>query len=160
MIGGGLNTTASAKAANLGVDGARIGTGYDILNGTGADPEANFAGIASDDEGTSEGIFQTGLGGFNLQGKIRIGASGTSCEFLDLNTNIFILDTRHSLTDFSEFLIENASTIVTLTNVNFLALGTNMVAKLKVSRLGRGERLQQKLRALQKRIGQRGIPVV
>lgn len=131
-VGGGLNTTATAKAANLGVDGARIGTGYDILNGTGADPEADFAGIASDDEGTSEGIFQTGLGGFNLQGKIRIGAAGTACEFLDSNTNIFILDTRHSLADFSEFLIEHASTIFTLTNVNFLALGTNNPGRLEM----------------------------
>ncbi len=131
FIGGGLNTTASVMGVNLGVDGARIGTGYDILNGTGADPEADFAGIASDDEGTSEGIFQTGVGGFNLQGKLRIGSGATACEFLDSNTNIFLLDTIHSLTDFTEILIENSASIVTLTNVNFIGLGTNNLGRLE-----------------------------
>lgn len=124
-IGGGLSTTASAKAANLGVDGARIGTGYDILYGTGTDPEADFADIASDDEGTSEGVFQTAPGGYNLQGKLRIGSSTTECEFLDSDTRIFLKDTRHSLTDFTEILLENALSILTLTRVLFLALGTN-----------------------------------
>lgn len=124
-IGGGANITGTARFANFACDAARIGTGYDILNGTGADPEADFAGIASDDEGTSEGVFQTTGGGYNLQGKLRIGSSVTACEFLDSNTNINILDTIHSLTDFTEILLENASSILTLTNVNFNALGTN-----------------------------------
>lgn len=132
QIGCGLNTTASVKAGNLGGDGIRIGTGYDILNGTGADPEADFVGIASDDESTSEGVFQTGIGGFNLQGKLRIGSASTACEFLDQNTNIFILDTFHSLTNFTEILIEHASSIVTLTNVNINALGTNNPGRLEV----------------------------
>ena len=132
QIGGGLNITGTARFENLGVDAARIGTGYDILNGTGADPEADFAGIAADDEGTSEGVFQTTDGGFRLQGKLRIGSSGTACEFLDLNTNIFLLDTIQSLTDFTEILIENASSIVTLTNVSFGALGTNNLGRFEV----------------------------
>lgn len=131
-IGGGANITGTAKFSNLGVDAARIGTGYDILNGTGADPEANFAGIAADDESTAEGIFQTANGGFNLQGKLRIGSGATACEFLDSNTNIFILDTFHSLTDFSEILLEHASSILTLTNINFIALGTNNPGRLEM----------------------------
>ncbi len=125
QIGGGANITATAKFANFACDGARIGTGYDILNGTGADPEATFSGISTNDESTSEGIFQSVGGGYNLQGKIRIGSAGTACEFLDTNTNINILDTIHSLTDFTEILLENASSILTLRNVNFNALGTN-----------------------------------
>lgn len=129
FIGGGLKTTATAKAANLGVDGARIGTGYDILNGTGADPEANFTGISDDDEGTSEGIFQTAAGGYALQGKLRIGSTATACEFLDSNALIVFLDTRHSLTDFSEIILENASSILTLTTITFLGLGTNNPGK-------------------------------
>lgn len=124
-IGGGANITGTAKFANFGADASRIGTGYDILNGTGADPEADFAGIAADDESTSEGICQTAKGGFSLQGKLRIGSAATACEFLDSNTNIFLLDTLHSLTDFTEILLEHASSILTLTNVNFIALGTN-----------------------------------
>lgn len=130
-IGGGLNTTGTSKSPNLGVDGARIGSGYDILNGTGADPEATFAGIASDDEGTSEGIFQSAPGGYNLQGKLRMGSSTVTCEFKDLNTNIFLRDSIHSLTDFSEILVENSGSILTLTNVTFVALGTNNKGKLE-----------------------------
>jgi hypothetical protein len=125
QIGGGANITGTAKFSNFGIDAIRIGTGYDILNGTGADPEANFAGIASDDETTSEGIFQTTGGGFNLQGKLRIGSATTACEFLDSNATIIATDTVVSLTDFTEILIEHASSIVTLDNVVFNALGTN-----------------------------------
>lgn len=124
-IGGGLNTTATAKGANLGVDGARIGTGYDILNGTGADPEADFAGIAADDEGTSEGVFQTAPGGYTWKGKLRIGSSATACEFKDSDATLNLEDTRHSLTDFTEMLLEHASSILTLTRITFNALGTN-----------------------------------
>ena len=130
-IGVGANITGSAKFANLAADAARIGTGYDILNGTGADPEADFAGIASDDESTAEGVLQTAAGGFKLQGKLRIGSSTTACEFLDSNTNIFIVDTLHSLTDFTEILVEHASSILTLSNINFIALGTNNRGRLE-----------------------------
>lgn len=127
QIGGGANVTGTARFANFACDAARIGTGYDILNGTGADPEANFAGVAADDESTSEGVFQTADGGFKLQGKLRIGSASTACEFLDSNTNVFIIDTLdgESLSDFTEILVENASSILTLTNVNFIALGTH-----------------------------------
>lgn len=131
-IGGGLKTTATVKGANLGVDAARIGTGYDILYGTGADPEANFAGIASDDESTSEGVFQTAPGGYALQGKLRIGSAATECEFLDSDATIVIKDTIHSLTDFTEILVENASSILTLTRVTFSPLGTNNPGRFEV----------------------------
>lgn len=132
QIGCGANVTGTAKFSNLAADATRIGTGYDVLNGTGADPEADFAGIATDDASTAEGVLVTVPGGYSLQGKIRIGSSGTACEFLDSNTTINIADTRHSLTDFTEILIEHASSILTLTNVNFAALGTNNPGRLEV----------------------------
>jgi hypothetical protein len=112
----------------------RIGTGYDILNGTGADPEADFAGIASDDESTAEGVFQTASGGYSWQGKLRIGSAGTECEFLDSNALLAIVNTLdgESLSDFTEMLIENASTIVNLTNITFLALGTHNRGRFEV----------------------------
>lgn len=131
-IGCTANITGSAKFANLAADACRIGTGYDILNGTGADPEADFAGIAADDVSTREGILLSVDGGFKLQGKLRIGSGATACEFLDSNTNIFIADTFHSLADFNEILIEHASSIVTLSNINFTGLGTNSPGRLEV----------------------------
>jgi len=131
-IGVGSNITATARFDNTAIDASRIGTGYDILLGTGADPEADFAGIAADDAVASEGVFITIDGGYSWQGKLRIGSGATECEFLDSNININIVDTRHSQTDFTEFLIENSSSIVTLTNVNFLALGTNNPGRFEV----------------------------
>jgi len=78
-----------------------------------------------------EGVCKTTSGRYNVLGKLRIGYGATECEFLDLNTNVFIVDSPHSQTDFTEFLIENASSIVTLTNVNFIALGTNNKGRLE-----------------------------
>jgi hypothetical protein len=121
-IGGGLTVTGNSKDVNLGVDGARIGWGYTITNGTGADPEADFAGIQADDVSTSEGVLQLANGGYNLAGKLKIGSSGTECEFKDSNTNIYILSSFHHLADFCEILVENASSVVTLTNVNFISI--------------------------------------
>ena len=132
QIGGGLNTTAAAKAPNLGVDGARIGTGYDITGGTGADPAATFAGVAADDESTSEGVLQTADGGYKLQGKLRIGSAASACELTESNKLISIRDTRHALPDFTEILLENAASILTLENITFLALGTNNRGRLEV----------------------------
>jgi len=131
-IGCTANITGSARFANLAADACRIGTGYDILNGTGADPEADFAGIAADDLSTREGVLVAVGGGYNLQGKLRIGSATTACEFLDSNTNINIVDTIHSLTDFTEILVENASSILTLTNINFQALGTNNPGRIEM----------------------------
>lgn len=121
-IGGGLNVTGNSKDVNLGIDGARIGWGYTITNGTGADTEADFAGIESDDSSTSEGVLQLANGGYNLTGKLKIGSTATECEFKDSNTNIYILSSFHHLADFAEILIENASSIVTLTNVSFISI--------------------------------------
>jgi len=132
QIGVGSNITAVARFDNTAIDASRIGTGYDILNGNGADPEANFAGIAADDVSTAEGVFVTTDGGFRLQGKLRIGSAATACEFLDSNTSILIVDSIHSLTDFTEIIIEHASSILTLDNVTFTALGTNNRGRLEM----------------------------
>lgn len=124
-IGGGLNVTGSAKDINLGIDAARMGNGIIVLLGTGADTEADFAGIAAADETTQEGVFQNTVGGFNLQGKIHIANSVTLCEFLDSNKNIFILDTLHGAQNLSEIIISAApapGSIVNLTNINFIAV--------------------------------------
>ena len=121
-IGGGITTTATVMGPNLGVDAARIGSAYTVLFGTSADPEATFDGIATNDDSTSEGVFQPTSGGFNLQGKLRIGNGVSECELLDSNVSIFILDTLHSLEDFSEILVAHESSILTLTNVTFTAI--------------------------------------
>lgn len=121
-VGGELGISTTTKAPNLGIDGARIGTGYDVLGGTGTDDPANFLGIATDDESTSEGLFQTSPIGYLWQGKLRIGSSTAACEFEDSDTFVAGRKSNFCQPDFTEFLIENASTIVTLTNVTFRGL--------------------------------------
>jgi hypothetical protein len=125
-IGCGANVTGTAKFSNLAADAARIGTGYTITGGTGADPEATFAGISTNDAITAEGVILAVDGGSKLQGKLRIGQAGTECEFLDLNTNVFFTDTLdgHALEDLTEIILSDDLSIWTLTNVNFIALGT------------------------------------
>ena len=118
-IGVLMGSIATAKAPNIAMDGARLGTGYDILGGTGADDPANFAGIASDDESTSEGVFQTSDAGYIWQGKLRIGDSSNACEFEDSNTFVGVRKTTHAKDDFSEIIVEHASSILTLENVYF-----------------------------------------
>ena len=121
-IGGGLNVTGNSKDINLGIDAARIGSGYIITGGTGADDPADFAGIATNDESTQEGIFQNTTGGFNQQGKIHLGTSAAEGELTDSNKNIFILDGLHHAEDHTEILVRHPSSILTLTNVNFITI--------------------------------------
>lgn len=123
-IGGFWVLGGPAKGPNAAADGARMGSGYDITGGTGADDPANFSGIASDDESTSQGVFQSSDAGYLLQGKLRIGSSGTACEFEDSDKFIAMRITKQCLDDFSEILIENASSILTLDNITFRGLDT------------------------------------
>lgn len=130
-IGAGIRTNVS-KGPNFACDAARLGTGYDILHGTGADPEANFAGIAADDATTSEGILLPIGGGYRQLGKLRIGSASTACEFLDSNLFIGAKVTAHCLDDFTEILIEHADSIVTLKNVTFKGLWTQNRGRFEV----------------------------
>lgn len=133
QIGGSANVTGTAKFSNFACDAARIGTGYDITGGDGPDADATFAGIAANDETTSEGLFQTADGGYSVQGKMRIGNSGTPCVLTDSNTNILIIDGLDGIvqSDFTEFLVSDDASVLTLTNVNFIALGTNNPGRLE-----------------------------
>lgn len=132
-IGGGANVTGTAKFSNFACDAARIGTGYDITGGDGIDADATFAGLATDDESTSEGVCQNADGGYSIQGKIRIGNSGTACVFTDSNTNLVLIDTLDgiALSDLTEFIVSDDTTVWTLTNVNFIPLGTNNPGRLE-----------------------------
>lgn len=135
-FGAGISTTQSVKGANLGVDGMRYGTGYYITGGTGADTEADFAGAEGVDSTSAYGIFQVSPGGYVLQGRFVIGqntsGTATACEFLDSNTLVAFENTEHSLTDFTQIIVDHASTILTLTDVTFLALGTNNPGQFNV----------------------------
>lgn len=135
-IGGGIKGTASVKSANLGIDAARIGTGFDITGGTGADPPGDFKGIADweDDSFNRWGAFRLTWqsGAYNLQGKLRFGGSSNECEFADNGAFINMVDAVHALSDYNEILIEHADTIINLSSCTFKGLGTTTPGRFEM----------------------------
>lgn len=137
FFGGGLNTTATVKGANLGVDAIRYGTGAYltagelISAGDASDNPCTFDGFATQNDNVSNrwGIL-TNLGGsYELQGTFAIGqnnaGTATLCRFEDSDRNISLVDTFHSASNFTQILIDHASTVCNWTNINITALGTN-----------------------------------
>jgi hypothetical protein len=136
-FGGKLSTTASVKAVNLGVDAMRYGTGMYITGGDISNAEAGtFDGAATQNDAVANrwGIL-TNLGGvFELQGKFVVGQSNsgtaTAAEFEDSNKTILIVDTPHTLTDFTEIIADHQDTLFNLTNITFIASGTHNPGQL------------------------------
>lgn len=134
-FGGKLSTTGAVKGANFGVDALRYGTGAYITAGDVGTP-GTFAGFAALDNAVANrwGIL-IGVGGvFELQGRFVVGQNDaktpTAAYFDDSNIMVLLIDTVHSLGDFTQVIVDHASTVFNLTNVTFLALGTNNPGKL------------------------------
>ncbi|MBT8449309.1 MAG: hypothetical protein KJO69_06445 [Gammaproteobacteria bacterium] len=138
-FGASANITAAVKSNNIAIDAFRYGTGAYLYNGESADP-CTFSGFATvNDNSTYRWGILTGIGGTNyeLQGKFVIGqnnaGTATLAYFDDSDINISVVDTVHSATDFSEFIIDHASTTCNWTNINITALGTNNPGKITVT---------------------------
>ena len=138
FFGAGLNTTASVKAANMGLDATRYGTGAYITAGEVANP-ATFAGFAAQNDAVANrwGIL-TDLGGsYELQGAFVVGRDNTGTAtlayFEDSDVSITLVDTPHSSPLFTKFIFDHASTIVKWTNITIKTLGTNNKGSLSVS---------------------------
>lgn len=137
-FGGLTNITGSVKGANLGVDAIRHGTGVYVTGGDGADPDAAFSGLATQNDSISNrwGVF-TGVGaGYELQGKLYIGRNNsgtpTVCVFTDSNKTVAIPENPHVSSTFNEIYVDHASTVLTLTNVTVQSLGTTSPGLLTV----------------------------
>ncbi|OGL85812.1 hypothetical protein A3I37_02995, partial [Candidatus Uhrbacteria bacterium RIFCSPLOWO2_02_FULL_46_19] len=134
-FGATANITAAVKSANLGVDAIRYGTGAYITAGESGDP-ATFSGFATlNDTSTNRwGILSAVGGAYELQGRFVVGQDNTGTPtlayFSDSNKLITIVNTVHSLTDFSQIIVDHASTVFNLTNITVLALGTNNPGRL------------------------------
>ena len=135
-FGSGMNTTATVRSANMGLDATRYGTGGFISAGDIATP-ATFNGFATENDRNDVapnnnrwGIL-TSLGGTNyeLQGVLVVGqnSAGTPVQsyFSDSNKNINLADTVHSTTDFTQFVLDHALSECHWNNINITALGTN-----------------------------------
>ena len=129
-FGGQLSVTGTLRAANLAVDASRYGTGAYITAGEIANP-ATFDGFATQNDLVANqwGILTAVAGGFSLQGKFVIGQDNTKTAtlayFEDSDIVITLADTPHSLTDFTQIIIDHASSTCNLTNITITALGTN-----------------------------------
>lgn len=130
-FGGLANITGTAKGSNFGVDAIRRGTGVFVTAGEVASP-GTFSGMQAQNDSVSNrwGVFTGATSSiFELQGRFVIGRNtsnvATTAYFVDSNKNVLILDTPHSQTDFTQIIVDQASTVCTLTNVTFEALGTN-----------------------------------
>jgi hypothetical protein len=136
-FGYGIKTIATAKGSNMGADAVRYGTGAYltagelISAGDGSDNPCTFDGFATQNDSINNrwGILSFVGGSYELQGTFAIGqnnaGTATLARFQDSDKNIVIVDTVHSESTFSKFIIDHASTKCYWSNINITALGTN-----------------------------------
>jgi len=135
VFGFSMKTIGTAKGVNLGCDAVRYGTGAYltagelISDGDASDNPCTFAGFAAQNDNVSNrwGILSLAGATYELQGKFVIGQTNTkvatTCKFQDSNRSIACVDATHAEFDFCEIIVDGASTICNLTNINFATLG-------------------------------------
>jgi len=137
-FGFGLKTLATVKGSNIGCDAIRYGTGAYITAGDATTP-ATFAGFNAQNDSINNrwGILTAVGSAYELQGRFVIGQNNsqvaTLAYFEDSDVSISLVDTVHSATDFTQFIIDHASTEVYWTNINITALGTNNPGRIVVN---------------------------
>lgn len=145
VFGGGLVTTATVKGANVGIDAIRYGTGAYltagelISAGDASDNPCTFGGFATQNDNSTNrwGILTSVAGSYELQGRFVIGqnnaGTATLCRFEDSDVGIAFVNTVHSASDFTQIIVDHASTVCNLTNINLTALGTNNPGQFNVT---------------------------
>lgn len=134
-FGGQLRTTGTAKTANFGVDVCYKGTGFYITAGDSTTP-ATFSGSAAinDSQSNRYGVMQRQDGAYLFQGRFVVGqnasAVATQAYFKDSNATVTILDTPHSLTDFTQIRVDHSSSYFELNDSSFNSIGTNNRGRL------------------------------
>lgn len=137
-FGFGITTNATAKGSNMGCDAIRYGTGAYITAGEVATP-ATFDGFATQNDSINNrwGILTKVGSAYELQGRFVIGQDNagtpTLAYFEDSDVVISLVDTVHSATDFTQFIIDHASTEVYWTNISISAGGTNNPGRIVVN---------------------------
>lgn len=132
VFGASNNISSSTKGLNLGIDAVRYGTGGYITAGDSGDP-ATFAGFNATNDSSSNrlGILTAVGSGYELQGKFVIGqnsgGTATLAYFDDSDRAISIVNSLHAESDFTEILIDHASTEVYWSNINITAVSGSTV---------------------------------
>lgn len=114
------------KGNPMGIDALRWGRTITVTNGDLANGYATFAGIAAQNDSNTNrwGQFQSIPGGYQLQGRLLLGTSGTAVDFRVSNVNIVSAISRKVAPSFNAIEIQNASSRVDWDSVAWSALGT------------------------------------
>jgi hypothetical protein len=138
-FGGGLNVTGTSKGINLGLDAFRYGTGAYITAGDGTTP-ATMSGFADADEALTAkwGLMYRLNGAYQWQGRFAVGQNNagtpTAAHMDDEEVAaVYITDTPHSQTDFTQWIIDHASTVFNMANKTFFSQGTNNPGKFVIN---------------------------
>src|SRR3989344_91432 len=114
-----------SKGNPMALDAIRHGR---VITATGGETSnfAVFSGLAAENDTNANrwGQFQAISGGYQLQGKLALGTSGSLVDFRDSNANIVIAVSLKTAASFNAIEILNASSRVDMTSCNFSALGT------------------------------------
>lgn len=128
---------AISKGSPHALDAIRYGRGeIKIEYGTSGDGYGTFAGIAAKNDANNAtdgynrwGLFQTEGTGYLWKGLLSFGNATNACQFVDSNRNITVDNTPRTYTSFNKININNASSIVTWTNINIIALSASQLSK-------------------------------
>ena len=129
---------ALSKGTPHAVDAIRYGRGVISVTGTGgsftelaayndynAGGTPPGSGSTNIDTGRHRlGLFQDNGGTFLWKGLMSLGVTATSVTFSESNTTILIDDAAKTYAAFNKLELHNASSVVTLENVTFIATGT------------------------------------
>ena len=114
-----------SKGNPMALDAIRHGR---VITATGGETSnyAVFSGLATENDTNTNrwGQFQAISGGYQLQGKLALGTSGTLVDFRDSNASVVIAVSLKTAASFNAIEIQNASSRVDMTSCNFAALST------------------------------------
>lgn len=125
-------STGAAKGYPMKIDAIRYGRSATVTAGEVANP-ATWAGLAAyDATGTRQwGICQPNDAGVEIQGIVNWGTASTACYFDDSSgLTVIIIDTEWTATDFTQIVVDHASTTFNLDGATIKALGTNNPGQL------------------------------
>jgi len=136
-VGIGTNlVNGISKGNSFTIDIIRYGRGEAIFtDGDVGNGYATFTGFALVNDNTTTGrlgLIQAISGGYLWKGLMSLGTSSTSVDFRDANSQVSIDNTKKVSSTFNRIEINNASSRVDWTSINFSSLGTVSKGTLEV----------------------------
>lgn len=135
MVGGAVGALKQARGNPHACNAVRVGrceaifTDGDISNGY-----ATFTGYADVDSTSTNkwNLIDPIAGGFQIQGLMSLGATGTSVDFRDENINLSIINTINVTSGFNKIEVNHASSNIEWTAISISALGTVSIGSFEM----------------------------